>query len=215
MKINHILFYLAFLAWFLVLLYNMIAIWVINIKQILSLTHLVFLFNFVYLNVQLFTTLGLLNASKAFINGMFKFVFSMSLMIDIMFWGLYFFGDRKKHFKPNDWSPMWYIISMHGSNMIFLFGEHFLICKHEDNKNVGVVMVTFATIYSVFLYSVFFFLKIEVYPFLSQISFLRYVILVCLSAICLILGNYLQKLFVPEEKVEEDCINLAELSTID
>jgi len=211
MKINHILFYLAFLVWSFVLLYNMIAIWGITIKQILLLTHLGFFFNFVYLNVQLFTTFGLLNASKALINGMFKFAFSISLMIDIMFWGLYF-GDPK-HFEQKDViEPMWYLISMHGSNMIFLFGEHFLICKHEDNKNVGVViMVAFSTIYSVILYSVFFFLKIEVYPFLKQFSFLEYVMLVCISSIVLILGNYLQKLFVPEEKVEEDCIQLTEL----
>jgi len=88
--------------------------------------------------------------------------------------------------------------------MVFLLGEHFLIYKHNDVKKVGVViMIVFSICYTILLYSCFYFIKIEVYPFLGEFTFIQYILLSVFASIMMISGTYLQKLFVGQEKQEE------------
>ena len=101
---------------------------------------------------------------------------------------------------------------MHGSNLIFLLSEHYFIYNHEDCKSVGVLMcVVFSSIYGTVLYCCYYLFKVAIYPFLTQFTFVEYLGLALCSSIVLVIGLYVQKFFIPEEKQEEESINLADL----
>ncbi len=210
MEYKSVLFYTFFLIFYLFLFYNMLKIFGIALKQILFLSHVVYFINLIYMIIQLLNSLKLTEVSRSVIDALFKFLFSLAMMADIMFWSMYL-SDPKLFEKKGIVEPNWYKFCMHGLNLFFLFGEHFFIYKHYDSKKVGLpIIALFSGLYTVTLYCCFYFLNIEVYPFLEQFSLVQYVLLAIVSCLIMMVMTYTQKLFIEEEPQEPESINLNE-----
>jgi len=210
MEYTKIIFYLIFVIYSIILLFESLDIFGFTPRQFLFLTNVCFLINLTYQLIQLLDSLHLIEVSKVVIDGLFKFALSLSIVVDIMFWIMYI-SDPNLLVEKGLVIPSWFLFSMHGSNMIFLLGGHLYIYKHYESKEVGVLaMIILSVVYTITLYSSFYFLHIEIYPFLNHFTFIQYVLFTICCAVILILVTYIQKLFVHEEKIEES-INLDDL----
>lgn len=100
-------------------------------------------------------------------NGLFKFNFSLSLVVCLMYWGMVV-SSPELLFKSNFRVPLVLDIFLHGGTFFVNLLEILLISPRKDNKNVGLLSYSiFAVFYGSYLNFLYHYHNVVIYPFVK------------------------------------------------
>lgn len=111
-----------------------------------------------------------LESHEKFANSCFKFGFCLSVVVNILYWSLYFFLPTMLGNTP---TPAALDLFLHGGNMAVLVMD--LILNKKFNKQHHFLsksfLIKFTIFYFTLQYLVYYTFNIEIYPMVSKLSF--------------------------------------------
>lgn len=162
------------------------------------LTNISFYTNFVYY-IYIFllhTPLQKYIKNITFLRGLFKFAYTLSFVVFILYWGMILANPNL--LKRHDYSiPLTFDFFLHGANFIFNLIEHIYVLPRQNSDHVSYKFyVIFLMIYGSFLQLLYFLYNMAVYPFVATLSILQFLLVLVIAVILLIIGDYTYKLLL-------------------
>lgn len=169
--------------------------WGLTIKICLFMTLISFYLNFNYF------TLCLLNSfchnfynriviKQCNLNTLFRAAFTISNVVVIMYWGIYFHDETLLGDTP---LRLDFDLFLHGGNVIVLIIDRIFIDKeHRFESNITKRTLFFISIcYFAIIYSTFLCLGVPVYPLIAKLNLIQLGVLVLISYVLLLIGNFI------------------------
>ncbi len=111
---------------------------------------------------------------ELFSNTLFKFSFCLSIAVNVLYWGLYFFMPNMLGDAP---TPLLLELFLHGGNMGVLLVDAILNKANRGRNLISTnFFIKFTTAYFLMQYFVYYTMNIEVYPLVSKLSFPHFTI---------------------------------------
>jgi hypothetical protein len=167
-------------------------------KRFLYLTNMSFYLNMIYYVWMLLTDHGLFHNSKLFSKdteaAYFKFSYSLSFVVFLMYWGMVIFSNAL--INAGNPLPIVFDLFMHGANYVLNLLEILFVNHKEDSKRMSYSFyIVFCIFYAGVLQCVYLIYGQALYPFVKDVSFIGFII-ICLIAFSLMMIGDLSYKFV-------------------
>ena len=169
--------------------------WGLTIKICLFMTLISFYLNFNYFTLCLINSYFHNNYGNIFIkqcnlNTLFRAAFTISNVVVIMYWGIYFHDET---LLGDTYLRLDFDLFLHGGNVFVLIIDRvFIDREHRFESKITKRTLFFISIcYFILIYSVYLSLGISVYPLIAKLSLIQLGVLVLVSYILLLIGNFI------------------------
>lgn len=174
--------------------------WGLSPKIFLFLTTLTFYTNFLYFilmlsNAFLHKNYDMTLVQQCKINTIFRIGFTNSVVVVIMYWGIYFhdpsmLGDSEM--------PFYFDFFLHGGNLVVMMIDRIIIDRQHryEIRICNRVLLVMTVVYFTIIYTVFLTTGLAVYPLLAKLSIGSLLILVTIGYSLFLTGNFIYKMMI-------------------
>lgn len=205
----------------IVIIHLYMHLWLINVfpetslfRRMCYLTNISFYLNLIYYSYVLIMHVPYGNRFKhfTFLQAFFKFCYSISFVVFILYWGM-IFSDPSLLISNTDRKmlPLILDLFLHGANFILNFIEHVFVFPKSDSRAMGIVFYfVFSIFYACFMKFLYHSHRIEVYPFVSKLGIFEFTAFIGLATLLVYIGDLTYRFFLKVEKIshEKDNFNI-------
>jgi len=176
----------------------------IKAQTFFYMTNISFFLNFGYVTLSFMKKAGIFLSSKDIRDAFFKAGFCLAVPVNILFWGLMIY-DQSMLMRDGVQIPVLLNIFLHGGNLIILIFDSAFVSKHYQSKSFDWFgMLLFSIFYSAFLYFLFLGFEIVIYPLVSQLTLISYMIFVVIGFFFFMTGNLVHGRLVKEKRIKAE-----------
>lgn len=164
------------------------------------LTNLSFFINMIYYIIILIEhILQRRIVTKSFINSYFKFAYSISFVVFVLYWAMITINPSLLA-KDGKFLPIILDLFLHGANYVLNLIEHIYLDPKEDSDYVNYkVYFIFMVFYKSMIHLVYHLAGIVVYPLVTKLNITGNIILLCSGYSLIMLGDFTYKLMMKKE----------------
>jgi hypothetical protein len=172
-------------------------IWGFKLRTFCFLTKINFFANLIYFAYALCIKFHYGTNSKdcdhhqKYVNSLFKFSYSLAIVVLVLYWSLCFFFPTMLGTTE---IPVILDLFLHGGNLIVLMLDYFIDLERSEKKNNYInrsFLLKFSLTYMTMLSLLYYFVDIEVYPLVSKMNFMQYLLFCAGGSALFQTGHYI------------------------